>query len=362
MRIVVSVTNDLVIDQRVHKVCTTLAKNGYQVRLIGRKFKNSNPLKREYDTYRIRLFFNKSFLFYAEYNIRLFFYLLFVKTDIFLSNDTDSLPANFLSCKIRKKPLIFDAHEMFPETPEVIDRKVVKWVWTKIEDCIFPHLKQAYTVCQSIADIYNSRYKINMKVVRNIPLAGKTTVANPTIYPEGKKVLLYQGAVNTGRGIEWIIDAMPFLDGFVFYVVGDGDVLEELKARVRSRRLEDRVIFTGRIPFEQLPDYTQNADIGINLLENRGLNYYYSLPNRIFDYIRHHIPVLSVDFPEIRRIVSRYDIGVLVNHFEPEFLAQTLRQMIVRGKNEEGFATANAELRWENESQTILRLMEEIKA
>jgi glycosyltransferase involved in cell wall biosynthesis len=389
MRITVSVTNDLVIDQRVHKICTTLKQNGYQVKLTGCRFGYSKPLEREYNTCRLKLLFNKSFLFYAEYNIRLFLYLLFTKTDVLLSNDTDSLPANYLVSKIRRKPLIFDAHEMFPELPELVDHKFVKWFWTKIEDRIFPKLKYTYTVCQSIADIYNRRYKMNMQVIRNIPVAERIKIADPSanaitndahattapaitptnfnqgitdlaINVKGKKILLYQGAVNIGRGLEWMIDAMPYLDDYVFYVLGDGDILNELKAKVKHDHLENQVLFLGKIPFEQLSAYTRCADIGINLLDNKGLNYYYSLPNRIFDYMRNHIPVLTVNFPEIRKIVAHYGIGTLVDNHEPVFLAKTIREMSAKGKNEEGFARANAELSWEKESIVLLQILKNI--
>ena len=357
MKIIVSVTNDLVTDQRVHKVCTTLSQNGYEVKLVGRKFRNSLPLERIYQTDRLRLFFNRSVLFYAEYNIRLFFYLLFDKTDIYLSNDTDSLPANYVASKIRRKPLIFDAHEMFPEVPEVTNRKFVKKVWTKLEDWMFPHLKYCYTVCQSIADIYNERYGIEMQVVRNVPFATLSQpVREKTPAEDGKKVLLYQGAVNVGRGIEWVIDAMPYLDDCIFYVIGDGDIVREVRKKTKSLGLEDRVRFIGRIPFEELASYTLQADIGIVLLENRGLNYYYALPNRIFDFIRADVPVLATDFPEIRRIVAHYGTGRLIDRYEPKFLADTVRKMLAMEKNKAGFAAAKAELSWENESKTILEM------
>ena len=362
MKIIVSVINDLVTDQRVHKVCTTLSQKGYEIELVGRQFKKSESLHRQYGTHRMRLLFNKTFFFFAEYNIRLFFHLLFSKADAYLSNDTDTLVANYLVSRIRRKPLIFDAHEMFPEMPEVIHRKLVRTIWTKVEDWIFPQLKYSYTVCQSIADVYNTKYNMNMRVIRNIPFARQTTPVGSLspIDPKGKKVLLYQGAVNIGRGIEWVIDAMPYLNDFVFYVIGDGDVLEELKAEVKARQLEDRVLFTGRIPFEQLPAYTACADIGVNLLENRGLNYYYSLPNRIFDFIRKEIPVLACDFPEIKRIVSHYDIGILIDHYEPEYLAKSIKRLAEKEKNIAGFASANAELTWENESVTLLNIMNEV--
>jgi len=363
MRITVSVTNDLVADQRVHKVCSTLMQNGYKVKLIGRNLSDSKPVDRPYRTKRLALLFSRKLFFYAEFNFRLFFYLLFDKTDIFLSNDTDTLLANYLASVIRRKPLVFDAHEMFPEVPEVTNRKGVKKAWTMIENFIFPRLKNTYTVCDSIAAYYNEKYKINMQVVRNIPLKKTAQIrlsSQPSpIDTKGKKVILYQGAVNVGRGIEWMIEAMPLLDNFVFYVIGGGDILKELKEKVKKLGLTDKVFFTGKIPFEKLPEYTAHADIGINLLENLGLNYYYSLPNRIFDYIREGIPVLASDFPEINKIITRYDVGMLINNYEPHYLASTIERMSMKERNHSAFATANEELCWENEEQVLLRVMKE---
>jgi glycosyltransferase involved in cell wall biosynthesis len=360
MKITVSVSDDLVSDQRVHKVCTTLMQNGYNVKLVGRKRPESKPVNRIYQTKRIRLLFQRTVFFYAEFNIRLFFYLLFDKTDIFLSNDTDTLLANYFASIIRKKPLVFDAHELFPEIPEVTDRKWVKKIWTKIEDFTFPRLKNTYTVCNSIATYYNEKYKINMQVVRNIPMRKMRSAPHVSpIDSKGRKVILYQGAVNCGRGIEWMIDAMPLLDNYVFYVVGGGDILKELKEKVEKMNLTDKVIFTGQLPFENLSEYTAQADIGINLLENRGLSYYYSLPNRIFDYIRENIPVLASDFPEIRRIVAHYNVGMLINNYDPQYLALAVERLASAEKNHSGFATANEELCWENEAEVLLKTVKE---
>jgi glycosyltransferase involved in cell wall biosynthesis len=361
MKVTVSVSNDLVTDQRVHKVCTTLKQNGYEVKLVGRELLNSKPIERPYPTERMCLLFYRTFFFYAEFNIRLFFYLLFDKTDIYLSNDTDTLLANYLASVFRRKPLVFDAHEIFPETPEVTDRTLVKRTWTLIEDLIFPRLKNSYTVCESIAKYYNEKYKINMQVVRNIPpkKAKKLRLASQAspINVKGKKVILYQGAVNRGRGIEWMIDAMPLLNNYVFYVVGDGDVLKKLKEKVKRMDLSDKVIFTGKIPFENISAYTAKADIGINLLENWGLSYYYSLPNRIFDYIREGVPVLASDFPEIRKIIKRYDTGILINNFDQHHIVSAIKRLSLKGKNNAAFETANKELCWENEAAVLLKVM-----
>ena len=341
-------------------------QNGYEVKLIGRDLPKSKPIERSYYTERMGLLFYRTVFFYAEFNIRLFFYLLFDKADIFLSNDTDTLLANYFASVIRRKPLVFDAHEIFPEVPEVTDRKWVKKVWATIEDYIFPRLKNTYTVCDSIAAYYNKKYNLNMQVVRNIPLkkvkslrpARLTPTASP-IDAKGKKVILYQGAVNLGRGLEWMIDTMPYLDNFVFYIIGDGDILKELKGKVKKMHLTDKVIFTGQIPFENLSAYTARADIGINLLENWGLSYYYSLPNRIFDYIREEVPILASDFPEIHNIITHYNIGVLINNFDPQYIASVVKHMVLRGKNRSAFALANEELCWENESLVLLKVMKD---
>ena len=155
-RIIVSVTNDLTTDQRVDKVCNTLSKMGFKVLLIGRKFKNSEKLNRNYNTFRFKLLFNKGFLFYAEYNLRLFFKLFFIKKEILLSNDLDTLLPNYLISKIFKTKLVYDSHELFTEVPELINRPFVQNFWLTIEKNILPNIKNCYTVNSEIAKIYSS--------------------------------------------------------------------------------------------------------------------------------------------------------------------------------------------------------------
>ena len=121
-KIIVSVTNDLSTDQRVDKICNTLLELNFDVVLIGRKLPNSIRVKRVYSTRRFKLWFNKGALFYANYNIRLFFFLLFNKTDALWSNDLDTLLPNYLISKWKNKKLIFDSHEYFTEVPELVDR------------------------------------------------------------------------------------------------------------------------------------------------------------------------------------------------------------------------------------------------
>ena len=159
-RIIVSVTNDLVTDQRVKKVCESLQSFGFYITLIGRKLPNSLPISRDYKVIRMPLLFKTGKFFYAEYNIRLFFKLLFLKKDILLANDLDTLLPNYLISRLFSKKIVYDSHELYTEVPELISRPRTQNVWLKIEEFIFPKLKNVYTVNEKIAEIYSNKYNV----------------------------------------------------------------------------------------------------------------------------------------------------------------------------------------------------------
>ena len=145
-KIIVSVTNDLTTDQRADKICNTLTELGYDVLLIGRYFKSSRFIYRNYETKRFQLWFNKGPLFYANYNLRLFIFIFWYKPDLLWSNDLDSLPCNFLYAKFKKNvKLIFDSHEYFTEVPELISNPLKKWFWKMLERLMLPKLKNVLT-------------------------------------------------------------------------------------------------------------------------------------------------------------------------------------------------------------------------
>ena len=120
-RIIFTVTNDLAFDQRMQRICGSLAAAGYEVTLVGRLKNDSRSLTNQpYQQIRLKhMLFSKGKLFYLEFNIRLLFYLLFVRTDAICSIDLDTALPGILVAKLRKKYHIFDAHELFTHVPEV---------------------------------------------------------------------------------------------------------------------------------------------------------------------------------------------------------------------------------------------------
>ena len=358
-RIIISVTNDLVTDQRVGKTCEVLSEIGYDVLLVGRKLKKSLPIQRNYKTIRFRLLFNKGFLFYAEFNIRLFIFLLFTKKDLLFSNDLDTLLPNYIIGKLQNKKLVFDSHELFSEIPELVNKQQVKKVWLFLEKTIIPKLQNVITVSDSIKNHYHNLYGISAIVIRNIPKIEHINQKNFEIDAEGKKVILYQGSVNIGRGIELMIDTMALLDEYLFIVIGDGDILEQLKEKVSNLSLHNKVKFLGKKTPEELKELTPNATIGMSLEEDLGLNYRYALPNKVFDYLHANVPVIVADLPEMRSLIKKHPIGEILIERTPKTLAETIINM-TNISYEKELKTAKKELNWSKEKEKLISIFSKL--
>ena len=355
--IIIAVTNDLASDQRVFRVSQTLVEAGYQITLLGRRLSHSPEFKPPYKVKRFKLLFNKGARFYACYNLRLFFYLLCHKFDAVLANDLDTLTASFLASKIKRKLLIYDSHEYFTEVPELIGRNFQKNTWLWLEKLMLPKIKHAITVSPSIADAYQNKYGTDFKVVRNLPF--KREVAQN----KRKKVLIYQGALNMGRGIELMIQTMPYLPDYKLWIAGAGDIEEKLKELVYVLGLEKQVVFLGRLPMEQLHYKTVQAMLGLSLEENLGLNYYFALPNKLFDYVQAEVPVIVADLPEMRALAEQYGMGEVLMERTPKALATLVNKMAA---NEETYHVyvektrkAATQLNWEHEKPAFLNLIKQ---
>lgn len=368
-RIIVSVTNDLATDQRVKKVCNSLKNLDYDILLVGRKLTESLKLHRDYDCKRMNLFFNKGALFYAEYNIRLFFLLLFSRVDVYHSNDLDTLLANFLAAKIRRKPLVYDSHEYFTGVPEIQNKPFVKGVWLAIERWIFPKLEYIFTVNPSISQLYKTEYGKTLRIMRNMPnkiSLNNTKTKEELGIPLDKVIIITQGAgINIDRGIEEAVEAMQYLKNVCFLIIGDGDVIPQLKQRVVELGLQKSVLFKGRMPYQEMMQYTQLAQLGLTLDKDTNINYRYSLPNKLFDYIHARIPVLATKVIEVQKIIEAYNVGLFIENHQPKHIADQIRLALnnedLQNTWSENMERAVKELNWEHEEIALEEVYTEIE-
>ncbi len=358
--IIFTVTNDLNYDQRMIRICNSLQQAGYLVTLVGVKHSNSKPLQQKVFTQkRIPVICKKGKMFYVEYNIKLFFVLLFMKCQAICAIDLDTIvPVYFVS--ICKKVLkIYDAHEYFSQLKEVVTRPTVYKIWFWVERTFVPKFKHGYTVSQSITTNFNKLYKVNYITIRNIPVQQIADIKSKS----DEKLLLYQGAINHARGFEGLIPAMQYVH-IPLHIYGDGNYLKEVKNLIDRYRLQKKVILKGKLLPNELNKITSSGYIGINLVENDGLNQYYSLANKFFDYIQHGIPQVTMNFPEYDRINQQYQVAVLVNDIAPTTIADAINTLLINTELYNTLKTncthAANELTWQNEAKVLIQFYNNI--
>jgi glycosyltransferase involved in cell wall biosynthesis len=321
-KIICTVTNDLSFDQRMHRICSSLSAAGYEVVLTGRKRKSSRPLEpRSYNTVRLHCFFDKGKLFYAEYNLRLFFWLLLQRTNVYCAIDLDTILPNYFASVLRGKKRVYDAHELFCEMDEIRTRPAVYRMWKAIERFCVPRFSQGYTIGECYAEKFKRMYGVNYTVVRNA-----TILQEETLQATSGDYILYQGAVNEGRCFETLIPAMKQVN-IPLIICGEGNFYEQAQALAREHGVEDRVQFKGYVEPQALKNYTRKAMVGITLFTGQGKSNYFSMANRFFDYMHAGVPQLCVAYPEYQRVNRRYELAMLLEDTSSDAIAAALNRM-----------------------------------
>ncbi|MCF3107933.1 glycosyltransferase [Niabella sp. CC-SYL272] len=364
-RITVSVISEITTDQRVIRICATLREMGFDVFLIGRAFGNSLPLGTyTFHARRMRCYFRKGVLQYAEFNLRLFFRLLFCKTDYLLANDLDTLAPNYIVSKWRKKFLFYDTHEYFTGVPELAGSPAKKRFWKRLEDAIFPRLKVVYTVSDAVKSKYQAAYGIPISVVRNLPVPPPpSSMARPAAWA-GKRVLLMQGiGINHGRGGLESLEMMRYLpEDYYLVYIGGGLLWEQIREKRREWALEHCVEMIDKLPPDQLKHYTPHADLGLSLDGFTDENFLVSLPNKLFDYILAGIPVAATPLPEVKKIIEQYGVGFCLNNRTPKEMAAEIARFLDDAENlqkvKANVLKAQKELNWNQEKQVLIKIYE----
>ena len=364
-RILFTVTNDLQFDQRMRRICGTLSNAGYDVTLIGRRpISPSSPLSQTpYTQIQLAgLIFTKGKLFYLEFNLRLLLFLLFKPCDAICSIDLDTAVPGIIAAKLRKKIHIFDAHELFTHVPEVARRPRIQEIWEKVQAFTFKHCDTAFTVGPAIARYFTEKYHKPVQVVRNMPRASVVAHTDTAHFAaiENKKFILYQGALNEGRGLELLIQAMVNIP-CELVLAGEGDVSEPLRKLTQSLHLENKVHFLGMIPPHQLPALTKLAYIGFNVSENVGLSYYLSLNNKFFDYTQSHLPSLINPYPEYKQLLLEFQVGLLTEPKVESIIEQAselLNNPSLYQELKSQCIAASEKWTWEQETPKLLSIFE----
>ncbi|PCF74748.1 glycosyl transferase [Staphylococcus delphini] len=422
-KVAMFVWNHFTNDARVNRECTALAEAGYDVDLIAindPKNKDIQPFEQREDHFRVHRVrrypiliqayadYGKKFvitiggisfsiaagLFYINFKLMFGYAMLLMaafavlkvkkmrkwvvnsaiiarmivkgymmKADIYHANDLNTLPQGIVCAKLRfkPKPLVYDSHEVQsdrtgynPERIKKIERFLLRFVDTMMVEnhTRAKHNEQLYGFYPQPLYNYSALYDIEEQPRLN--LHAKLGL------PADEKILLYQGGLQEGRGLEKLIDAMPMIDEGVLVFVGGGKLTEALKAQAQASPSSDRIYFLDKVPFEQLPSITREAFVGFQVLQNICFNHYSASSNKLFEYIMAHVPVISCDFPEIQRVVEENQVGIATDTHESQNIADAVNHMLYHPEDYERYRanTHRAKMiyNWQNEKQKLLNV------
>ena len=301
-------------------------------------------------------------MFYAEFNLRLFFYLLFKKPTLVCAVDLDTILPCYLISVIKNIRRVYDAHELFCEMKEVITRPRIHSFWKKIERFAVPRFKNGYTVNTFIANELKNDYGVLYETIRNLPYQSDDHSA-PIQSPDETKLIIYQGAVNEGRCFETLIPAFHAVEGRLI-ICGDGNFMHQAKRLVNEHNLQHKITFTGLLAPALLKSYTEKAYAGVNIIENKGRSNQLSLSNRFFDYIQSALPQVCVDYPAYRQINDEFNCAYLINDTTSTTISAAINRLLNDSKLyntlKQNCKRAAAIYNWNNEEPKLLSFYKNI--
>ncbi|MEW5987751.1 MAG: glycosyltransferase family 4 protein [Chloroflexota bacterium] len=374
------VFNTFTHDARVQKEAKTLVTAGHQVLVLavsGRGLPRQEVVD-GVEVQRVSLSSRRWFrstltqgIKYLEYSGRTLRAALAWRADVYHAHNANTLLIAYLAARLRRARLVYDAHELetgrnwgSSNVPPPLRR-----LWALPERLVIGRADAVMTVCDSIADELARLYRIPRPfVVRNVPEYQGRPVANALRQPLGMAqdipLIMYQGTVTANRGLEQVIEAMAQLERGALVILGDGPLLEPLRQQVEERGLAGRVFLPGRVPLAELPGYTAAADVGLALIQNACLSYYYCLPNKLFEYIQAGVPVLASNFPEMARVVQTHEVGEVVDPADRAAIATALNHLLndpaYYGRLRQNALTAASHFTWTQEGEGLLGIYQDL--
>jgi glycosyltransferase involved in cell wall biosynthesis len=293
--------------------------------------------------------------------------------DVVHAHDLNTLPVAARLARDTGADLVYDAHELFPETSTLspLERRV----WRSLEPRLIRRADRVLTVCDSIAEELARRYRIAKPgVVLNCP--PQQRAIDPDESPlraaagldgqSGVRLILYQGGFAPNRGLPELIHAMRTIDAAVLVLMGWGALHDELVRLVAANRLADRVRILPPVESRELLLWTAGADVGVIPYQPVGLNNFYSTPNKLFEYLAAGVPIAATRLPEIARIVDGHGIGATFDVVDPSSIAEAISGILAdersRAHMRERALAVRSQYTWERQASELLALYETLRA
>lgn len=307
----------------------------------------------------------RTFLIRSNIYFRMIGRAYFKKYDIYHSNDLNTLLQGYVSAKwrIRKRKLVYDSHEV-----QTSRTGYNSPIYGKAEDFLIKKINTMIVENNTRAQYNEELYGFYPNVIHNYPFVKNSEVKKEINLheklnlPPTEKILLYQGGIQMGRGLEKLIAAVPLFKEGTLVFIGDGKQKPELLKLVEEKQLQNRVKFIPKVPLQDLPKYTSNAYLGFQVLNNICFNHWSASSNKLFEYMMSEVPVVACSFPEIKKVVVDEEVGVCVDSHDPSDIARGVNELLMdldrRNRMSENCKIARNKYNWEQEKDILLNIYE----
>lgn len=356
-------------DTRTYNLFKSLKESGHIVKFNGFDWLTENFETFEDDDIKVEKLVKTKFslLFYIQFALKLTKRLFKQKSDIYFASDLYSLPFCTIVAKLKRKKVFYDSREVYTEIPALNDKKIVKTLMRIIEGHYIKKCDYIVTTGKMDSLYIENLYKLHSTdVLRNLPLPVNNLT--PVNYKDkfenynGGKIILYQGIIVLGRGIETYFEVLKKYEKSYLVLLGGGEHEEYYKNLSVEMGVDKKVYFAGKVSQKELLNYTAGADVGLSLIDNISTNNFYALPNKLFEYIMAGLPVIVSDMPQMKEIVENYKVGAVIPEGDEEQIIKVLKDWDENPDKYEGLAKnckpASEELNWNEEFSKIYKNFE----
>jgi glycosyltransferase involved in cell wall biosynthesis len=366
-KVLITFLGNINYDTRCKNLFDTLSANNFDVEFIGfdwltKGFKESHG---KISIYKLK----KGFLsipFYLKFIRHLKTKLITTKASVIFAGDIYTLPLVIIFGKLKRAKIYYDSRELFGYLAGLKNKKFRQLFWKWAEKFFIRKANYVIVTGPMDGEFLINQYRIrNIILLRNVPRYFKPSARfdiRSQIKIDGTiKIILYQGVLLKGRGIEKVFSVLKELPEHVFVIAGGGEYEDHYKKLAAGMNLADQVFFTGKLTQEELPKVTASADVGVSLIENLSTSYYYALPNKLFEYIMAEVPVITSNLPQMKEIVEKYDVGFAVDFESKEELISAIKKLTedesLFESKKQNCRIASQELNWEKEVTPLLKTL-----
>jgi glycosyltransferase involved in cell wall biosynthesis len=307
---------------------------------------------------------------FIHFWFRAFWRAVILRPSIVVSEDLYSLPAALAVKFFTRSKVLYDAKELYFAIASLHHRPVTQWFWSAVERFCIRFTDSTITSGERDSELIRQRYNIPLPVTinnhppRRLHPGNKNILRKKFNIADSYTIIIYQGWLLRGRGLFHLLDIADAIDTVYVVIMGSGVLRDEIGLYAQRKNIAERVLFTGEMPYKEMLEYTAGADVGCALIEDYGLSYRHARPNKMFEYIQAHVPVLVSTMPPMQEVIDTWGVGVAVAPDDISAIIREAKRLI----DDRGFyrqcveqcKKAAAVFHWEEEEKKLHALLKSL--